>query len=123
MPNGREITYQYDAAGNRISVTDDGVTTNYTTNNLNQYSTVGDATYTYDTDGNLISKVDGSDIWTYSYDIENRLIGVTTPDGTWAYEYDALGNRIASVEGGDCTEFLLDPTRTVDVISKYDGNN
>ena len=99
LPNGREITYQYDGAGNRISVTDDGVTTNYTTNNLNQYSTVGDATYTYDTDGNLISKVDGSDTWTYSYDIENRLIGVTTPDGTWAYEYDALGNRVASVEG------------------------
>ena len=119
LPNGREIVYEYDAAGNRISVTDDGVTTNYTTNNLNQYATVGDAVYTYDTDGNLISKVDGDDTWTYSYDIENRLIGVTTPDGTWAYEYDALGNRIASVEGGDRTDYLVDPSGLGDVVGKY----
>ncbi|AFY39932.1 RHS repeat-associated core domain protein [[Leptolyngbya] sp. PCC 7376] len=123
LPNGREIVYEYDAAGNRISVTDDGVRTNYATNNLNQYTTVGDAVYTYDTDGNLISKVDGDDTWTYSYDIENRLVGVTTPDGTWAHEYDALGNRIASIEGGDRTEYLLDPTSLVDVVGEYSSTN
>ena len=119
LPNGREIVYEYDAAGNRISVTDDGVKTNYTTNNLNQYATVGDAVYNYDTDGNLISTVEGDDTWTYSYDIENRLIGVTTPDGTWAYEYDALGNRIASIEGIDRTEYLLDPTGVSDLVGEY----
>ena len=31
----------------------DGVTTAYASNNLNQYTTVGDVSYTYDTDGNL----------------------------------------------------------------------
>ena len=123
LPNGREIFYEYDGAGNRISVTDDGVTTSYSTNNLNQYNTVGSATYTYDADGNLISKVDGSDTWTYSYDIENRLIGVTTPEGTWAYEYDALGNRIASVEGGDRTEYLIDPSGLGNIVEEFDGSD
>jgi YD repeat-containing protein len=40
----QDLTYVYDAAGNRIRTVRNGVTTEYTTNNLNQYETVGDAT-------------------------------------------------------------------------------
>ena len=76
-PDGSSATYTYDAMGNRIQVTQNGVTTDYTTNNLNQYTTVGGVTYTYDADGNLIRTASGSDVTTYSYDPENRLIAVT----------------------------------------------
>jgi RHS repeat-associated protein len=121
LPSGQIIEYRYDAAGNRIRVTDNGAETAYKTNNLNQYTSVGAATYTYDTDGNLIAKIEGGSLWTYTYDSENRLIGAATPEGTWTYEYNALGNRIASVHNGQRTEYVLDPTGLVDVFAEYNG--
>jgi RHS repeat-associated protein len=116
LPDGRKLEYAYDAAGNRTSVKNNGVTTNYNTNNLNEYSQVGAATYSYDLDGNLVSTTDGK---TYTYDAENRLIKVVTSNGTWTYEYDALGNRIASIKDGERTEYLLDPTGLGDVVGEY----
>jgi RHS repeat-associated protein len=122
LPNGRSIEYKYDAAGNRITVKDSGATTSYSTNNLNQYTTVGGDVYSYDKDGNLTSKTVGGQTSTFSYDIENRLIGVTNPDGTWQYQYDALGNRIGSTLNGQKTEYLLDPTGLGDVVGEYTGS-
>jgi RHS repeat-associated protein len=119
LPGGRVIEYSYDVAGNRISVKDNGAITAYSTNNLNQYTNVGGGISTYDKDGNLISKTEGGKTTTFTYDIENRLIRTVTPEGTWNYEYDALGNRIASTNNGQRTEYLLDPTGLVDVVGEY----
>jgi YD repeat-containing protein len=44
----QNLTYVYDAAGNRTQTIVNGVTENYTTNNLNQYQTAGTTTYSYD---------------------------------------------------------------------------
>lgn len=123
LPDGRVIQYQYDAAGNRIGVTDNGVVTPYLANSLNQYTNVGEATYTYDADGNVISKTEGGKIWNYTYDVENRLVGVAGPEGLWSYEYDAFGNRIASTFNGQRTEYLVDPTGLGDVVGEYSNNN
>ncbi|MBD1999288.1 putative Ig domain-containing protein [Leptolyngbya sp. FACHB-541] len=120
-PDGRIIKYQYDAAGNRTGVIDDGAITNYSSNNLNQYTTVGNAIYTYDADGNLIAKTEGGQTSTYTYNAENRLIQVSTPQGIWSYEYDALGNRIATTHNGQRTEYLLDPSGLGNVVGEYDG--
>jgi RHS repeat-associated protein len=122
LPSGRSIEYKYDAAGNRITVKDSGATTNYSTNNLNQYTTVGGNAYTYDKDGNLVSKTVSGKTTTFSYDIENRLIAVTNADGTWQYQYDALGNRIGSTFNGQKTDYLLDPTGLGDVVGEYTGS-
>ncbi|WP_373543571.1 Calx-beta domain-containing protein [Chamaesiphon sp.] len=123
LANGRVIEYQYDAAGNRTTVKDSGVNTAYNTNNLNQYTAAGSNTYTYDKDGNLTVKTEGSKTTTFAYDSENRLIGVTNPDGTWEYKYDALGNRIATTQNGTRTDYLLDPTGLGDVVGEYNGTN
>jgi RHS repeat-associated protein len=122
-PTNRTITYTYDAAGNRIGVTDSGVTTNYTTNNLNQYSNVGNGVYTYDTDGNLISKTQGGQTSNYTYDAESRLVKVVTPSGTWEYQYDGLGNRTATTVNGQKTEYLVDPFGFGDVVGEYNNNS
>jgi RHS repeat-associated protein len=122
LPDGRTINYQYDAAGNRIAVTDNGAATAYSTNNLNQYTAVGGETYTYDTDGNLIAKTEADQTSTYTYDVENRLIGAVTPEGNWTYEYDALGNRTAVIQDGDRIEYLVDPFGFGDVVGEYDAN-
>ncbi|MFO0957423.1 MAG: RHS repeat-associated core domain-containing protein [Isosphaeraceae bacterium] len=120
--NGRVVTYAYDAAGNRTTVTDDGVATDYTTNNLNQYTTVGGATYTYDTDGNQKAKTENGVTTTYTYDVENRLIDVMTPTDTWAYRYDAFGQRIWSSHNGEATRYVIDPTGLGNLAAEYDGN-
>jgi YD repeat-containing protein len=52
------------------------VTENYATNNLNQYTQSGTTNYSYDLDGNLISKTKGGQTWTYNYDDNNRLVKV-----------------------------------------------
>jgi RHS repeat-associated protein len=118
----QDLQYVYDAAGNRISTTINGVTTNYSRNDLNQYLQVGTAEYIYDLDGNLTQIVDGAKITTFTYNDENRLIGVTTPDGdSWTYEYDALGNRVATIENGQRTDYLVDPFGLGDVVGEYGG--
>lgn len=106
----KSLVYAYDAAGNRTSVTEDGVQTLYASNALNQYTQVGNATFTYDADGNQISKTVDGQTWTYAYNAANRLVQITGPQGeTTQYEYDVLGNRSAVVEDGVRTEFLVDP--------------
>jgi len=115
----QNLQYVYDALGNRIRTIENGVTTNYTTNNLNQYTNVGGDTLVYDADGNLISRSGPSGDATYTYDQQNRLTRVVTPDGTWVYEYDAFGDRIASTYNGVKTEYVLDPTGLVNVVGQY----
>jgi RHS repeat-associated protein len=121
-PNGHIVSYDYDAAGNRIEVDDNGVVTSYVTNNLNQYTAVGDATYTYDPDGNMTSKTEGGVTTRYSYDVENRLVGVTTPTDNWTFRYDAFGNRIASTHNAVTTGYVTDPAGLGNVAAEYDGS-
>jgi len=121
LPNGRRIQHRYDANGNRTSVTDNGTTTAYTSNNRNEYVTVGTVTYGYDADGNMISKRDGNSLTTYTYDDQNRLVRISAPDGTWVYEYDVFGNRRASTFNGQRTSYLVDPFGFGDVVGEYSG--
>jgi RHS repeat-associated protein len=121
-PDGQIVSYDYDAAGNRIQVDDNGVVTAYVTNNLNEYTSVGDTTYTYDADGNMTSQTEGGVATHYTYDIENKLIAVTTPLDTWTYRYDALGNRVASTHNGVTTNYVIDPAGLGNLAAEYDGS-
>jgi RHS repeat-associated protein len=121
LPGGRQITYRYDAAGNRVAATDNGAGTAYTTNSLDQYTAVGSETDVYDARGNLITATDPSGSTTYQYDLENRLTGVTTPTGTSSYIYNALGQRIAAVNNGARTNYLIDPLGLGNVVGEYDA--
>ena len=116
----KSLVYEYDDAGNRTRVVEDGVETFYTANALNQYTAVGDATFTYDDDGNMVSKTDASGTTTYEYDLNNRLMKVTEADGTvHEHEYDVLGNRVATTTDGARAEFLLDPFGFGNVVGEY----
>ena len=123
----QNLTYEYDSVGNRVRVVENGTTTQYNTNNLNQYAGVGETTFEYDADGNLISKTSEEGTWTFSYNDENQLVSVTEPNGTVTeYEYDAFGNRVASIRDGERTEFLIDlfgsGNGLSNVVAEYDGN-
>jgi RHS repeat-associated protein len=122
LPDGRSISYQYDGAGNRVAVTDNGFQTDYTANTLNQYTSAGNSTFLYDADGNLISKTDGTGTTTYSYDAQNRLIDTSGPNGTWTYEYDGFGNRIAVTHNGQRSSYMVDITQPGTVFRESQGS-
>jgi RHS repeat-associated protein len=117
----QDLTYVYDAAGNRIRTIENGVTREYTTNNLNQYTQVDDTTYVFDADGNLIQEISPEGTTTYTYNDENRLTAVSSPEGQWQYVYDALGNRISSIVSGVATSYLIDPVGLGNVTAEYNG--
>jgi len=71
-------SYSYDAVGNRLSSL--GVSP-YTYNASNQFTSTPGATYTYDNNGNTLTKTDASGTTTYAWDFENRLTSVTLPSG------------------------------------------
>ncbi len=120
-PDGNSTSYQYDAAGNRISVTDKGITTAYTTNVLNQYTQAGSTTFTYDKNGNMVSKTEQGNTTTYEYNFENRLTRITSPDGIWEYEYDALGNCKGVTVNGNQVWYGINPLGMGDITAEYDG--
>jgi RHS repeat-associated protein len=118
-PSGQTITYQYDAAGNRIAVVTNGTTTNYTTNNLNQYTQVGDTTYQYDANGELIASTNSSGTTTYQYNALGQLVSVASPTGTTTYQYNALGQLVAENVNGTVTNLLVDPTGLGNVVGQF----
>jgi len=123
FPAGSTAKYAYDATGNRVTVTENGQTDTYTSNDLNQYTTGGDAIFTYDDDGNMTSRTDSSGTTTYGYDTENRVIRIISPSGEiWEHTYDAFGNRVSMIHNGIETRYVHDPVGLVDVVAEYDGN-
>ena len=121
-PGGRHVTYAYDPAGNRTVVSDNGRNSVYAANSLNQYTQAGEATFGYDTDGNMNRRTDTTGTTTYEYDSENRLVRVVTPtNGVFQHTYDALGNRTAVTHDGVTNRYLHDPIGLVGVAAEYDA--
>ncbi len=79
------------------------VNRSYAVNGLNQYTSAGPATFTYDANGNLTS--DGS--MSLVYDAENRLVS-TSGAKVAALSYDPLGRLFHTVGGGVTMQFLYD---------------
>ncbi|MBC8422924.1 hypothetical protein H8E07_02260, partial [bacterium] len=118
----QDIAYEYDALGNRTSTTINGVTNAYTSNELNQYTQVGDTIYQYDEDGNLIRETTSGETTEYVYNTDNKLVIVSKPDGSvYEYTYDAFGNRVAVSVDGRVTDYVIDPTGLGNVVGQYDG--
>jgi RHS repeat-associated protein len=101
-------------------------------------------TYTYDANGNLTTRVDGSGTTTSTYDVQNRptsktiggvttslaydqasnVISFTDPTGTVGYRYDNANRLTALAEpGGSCPGTLVFPNATKCTGFTYDGNN
>ena len=126
IPN-QDLTYVYDALGNRIRTIENTVTTEYTTNNLNKYtqtvsSAEGETTYVFDLDGNLIEERAPSGTTVYTCNDENRLVAVARGGDTWQYTYNSLGNRVATSENGLTTRYVIDPIGLGNVVGEYDSS-
>jgi RHS repeat-associated protein len=89
-------SYSYDAVGNRLSSL--GMSP-YVYNSSNELTSTPSATFTYDNNGNTLTKTDSSGTITYNWDFENRLSSVvlSASGGTVAFRYDPFGRRIQKV--------------------------
>lgn len=94
---------------------DVNVSRSYAVNGLNQYTSAGPASFSYDANGNLSG--DGSSA--YVYDIENRLVSASGST-TASLRYDPLG-RLYETAGGSAgtTRFLYDGD---ELVAEYNGS-
>jgi len=122
VTEGTNVTeYTYDGVGNRVAVMTGGVKEAYTTGKDNQLLKAGSAVFTYDADGNLVSRsTTNGTAYTYRYDAANRLIAAMGPSGAVAYGYAPNGARVSRAEAGQAaTRYLFDQE---DVIAELSGN-
>lgn len=95
--------YEYDAFGNRISLTEGNDVTQYRYNALDQLissrsSRGTEETFRYDKRGNLIERMNSeSGARRYSYNAANRIEAARTGDTVAGYEYNGLGHRIEEI--------------------------
>ena len=122
------ISYTYDRVGNRLTKTEDGVTTAYTYDANNRLIQEDDIIYHYDDNGNLIEKQSAEEQIVYHYDYENHLTRVeTTRYGATImveYDYDAEGNRVRkTLDGNVVVNYLVDTNRDyAQVVEERDGD-
>lgn len=110
-------TFTYDPVGNRLASADNN---DWTYNNRNELTSYNAVTYSYDSNGNIISKTDGAGTTRYTYNYENKLIRVDFPDGSYAeYKYDIRGRRIEKDVDGNVTNFLYDGNH---LLAEYDSS-
>jgi len=128
----REDVFSYDPVGNRLSqqkVTPNGISTlQYSYDERDRLLTQDGATYSWDANGNLITK-SATDGAAYVWDLDGRLVQVTKTDGTVITQaYDADGNRVrteVTPPNGPpaVTEYLIDPSGGLSqVVAELDGS-
>lgn len=113
-------SYTYDAAGNRLSSL--GVSP-YSVNVSNELTSTPNTTYTYDSNGNTLTSVTGSNTTTYTWDFENRLTSVTLPGsgGTVSFKYDPFGRRIYKSSSAGTSIFAYDGPNLIEETNSSGG--
>jgi len=100
-------SYTYDPVGNRLS---DLTTSGWSNNTSNELTSRPGVSYTFDNNGNELTKVDSTGTTSYAWDYENRLTSVTLPGsgGTVQFSYDPFGRRIKKSPNSGTSIFAYD---------------
>ena len=114
-----DVVYTYDAAGNRMTRTENGETITYTFGVGDRFASYGRAAltmsphsgaYTYDAAGNVTRiERDGRPALDLAWNSQYQLVSVST-NGVFAegYSYDALGRRVSTTTLGGTTRHVYD---------------
>lgn len=108
-------SYSFDAVGNRLSSLN---VSPYSYNTSNELTSTPSTTYTYDNDGNMLTKADSTGTTTYTWDFENRLSSVALPGsgGTVTFKYDPFGRRIEKSSTAGTTNYLYDGANVLEEV-------
>ena len=107
-PDGKSVQYDFDAVGNRTTVTDNGVATSYAANELDQYTQVGGGILGYDKNGNASAQTAGTETLSYDWDEDDRLVGIDRAKTQVRLSYDHQGRLISKTEQGVETRYVWD---------------
>ena len=108
-------SYSYDPVGNRLSSLAAATWSYNASNHLTSISGSPGTTFTYDNNGNTLTKVDSGGTTTYAWDYENRLTSVTLPStAVVSFKYDPLGRRIQKATPSATTIFAYDGENIVE---------
>ena len=116
------VTYTYDAAGNRMTRTENGLTTTYTFGVGDRLVSWTGGAYTHDIVGN-VTRIErtGRPTLDLTWNSQYQLVSVAT-NGVFAegYEYDALGRRVSTTTLEGTTRHVYDDGWQV--IADLDAN-
>ena len=108
-------SYVWDAASRVTSATEGGVVTAYTYDNIDQLLTEVkgaplnySGSYTYDANGNRLTRTVNGSTETYSYDDADKLLSITGGSNPRTYTYDAAGRTKTITAGSDVTTLSYD---------------
>jgi RHS repeat-associated protein len=111
----KQKSYTYDAFGNRSSMTADGVESHYQYNTENQLISridhLGELTYTYDKRGNLSQVFEKGNLKnSYIFGSTNQLEEMTQADGEIVqYLYNGMGHRVGKSVSNTLTGIVPKP--------------
>ncbi|MBA2726856.1 MAG: RHS repeat protein [Parachlamydiaceae bacterium] len=94
--------YQNDSLFNRTSKDQQP----YALNDLNQLLNQTNCQYCYDSNGNLITKIQDSETIQYRYDALERLIEVKNDNQITSYTYDSFHRRLTKTIGDATNQFI-----------------
>jgi RHS repeat-associated protein len=104
-----EATLDMTLGTNAVSVEATDTSGNVTTKNYEVDVSGAGATYTYDPNGNLATKIEETDNWVYTWNAENQLTKVEKNGSEVArFAYDPMGRRVEKVAGGLTTTYAYD---------------
>ncbi len=119
LNGGLSETYPYDAVGNRLSSL--GVSP-YVYNESNQLSSTPRAGFSYDANGNTLSKTEGGGTTNYTWDFENRLTSISLPGGgVVSFQYDPFGRRIRKVSASGTGVYVYDGDNQIEELNASGG--
>jgi RHS repeat-associated protein len=108
--SNRWINYNWDNAGNRTQVNDNGWAYSYGVNSLNQYAWSGDGGGVGNGSEHEIGSYQGI---SYGYYGDRRLASVSGPGGTYNLAYDGLGRTVQRSLNGVTTYYVYDGEKPV----------
>jgi RHS repeat-associated protein len=103
-PDATFAAYQYDPTGNRKVLTTNQGVTSYSYDAADRLTSAGSLGFTWDADGNMLTKGGAS----YTYDSSNRLTGVISGTLSVGYAYDGDSRRANKTVNGTSTQFTYD---------------
>lgn len=111
-------SYTYDPVGNRLSSLS---VPQYNYNTSNELTSTSLASYSYDHNGNTLTKTDSSGTTQYTWDYENRLTQVTVPQSGGgstlvSFKYDPFGRRIQKSGPDGSTNYLYDSPNPIEEL-------
>ena len=119
----QSLQYFYDASGNRTETIVNGMTTDYTSSDRNEYTQVGSTTYSYDGNGSLVAETGSSGATSFTYNAAGQLVGIQGPGGvSSSFTYDPLGNLYSTMQNGQKAQYLVDPTGLGNIVGEYNSS-